>query len=380
MPLVLGIIMLIYSRERKVYGGFKHWILANFGLFLGYTLVSLRDFVPAFLSIVAGNSLIVYCIILIYEGIEEFYDRPAYSRFNYGVFVAYILLQTYFTLSNPDLNARLSLSSLAICILLFHAGSRLYHTPIPQLQRTSRAAGFVFLVTTLFPLVRGIASGLAATPVDFFPDALSSWFSVIFIISIIIWTFYFFFLNSARLELDLETARAELDLIARTDPLTNLYNRRHFDEYAELELQRVKRSGHTNSVLLLDIDGFKSINDDNGHEVGDALLSSLSILLRSELRPFDLIARYGGDEFVILLTNTNRDQAYSIAERIRKRIGLTPFIFNSRIYNITLSAGISTYDFRDTDLKIILKRSDDALYRAKEQGRNRVMVAEANSI
>jgi diguanylate cyclase (GGDEF)-like protein len=372
--------MLIYLRERKVYGGFKHWILANFGLCLGYTLVSLRDFIPTFFSIVVGNSLIIYCIILIYEGIEEFYDRPAYSPFNYGVLVAYILLQTYFTYFNPNINARVALSSLAVCVLLFHAGSRLFHVPIPHLQRTSQAAGSVFFVTTLFPLLRGIAAFLAVTSINFFSDALNSWFSVIFTISIIIWTFYFFFLNSARLELELETARAELDLIARTDPLTNLYNRRHFDEYAELELQRVKRSGHTNSVLLLDIDGFKSINDDNGHEVGDALLSSLSVVLRSELRPFDLIARYGGDEFIILLTDTNREQAYSIAERIRKRIGLTPFVFNSRIYNVTLSAGIATYDSRDTDLKIILKRSDDALYRAKEQGRNRVIMAEVNSI
>jgi PleD family two-component response regulator len=141
-----------------------------------------------------------------------------------------------------------------------------------------------------------LASFLTAAPIKFFSDALNSWISVIFIISIVTWTFYFFFLNSARLELDLESARAELDLIARTDPLTNLYNRRHFDECAEFELQRVKRSGHTNSLLLLDIDGFKSINDENGHEVGDALLSSMSVVLRSELRPFDLIARYGGDE------------------------------------------------------------------------------------
>lgn len=210
---------------------------------------------------------------------------------------------------------------------------------------------------------------------NFISDVLNSWFSVVFIISIVTWTFYFFFLNSARLELDLEAARAELDLISRTDPLTNLYNRRHFDEQAELELQRAKRSGFTNSILLLDIDGFKEINDVNGHDVGDAVLISLAAVLRSELRSFDLVARYGGDEFIIMLTDTNTDEAFSIAERIRKRVSLTPFVVGTRIFNITLSLGIATLGTLDADVRSLLKRGDDALYRAKEQGRNCVVTA-----
>lgn len=374
-PLVLAIIMLIYWKERKVYAGFGRWILAIFGLSVGYTLISLPSNYSAILSIVVGNSLIVYCMILIYEGIEKFYGRPSFYVFNYLLLVIHILLVFLFTSILPNVNARLAVSSAAVLILIILAGSRLFRAAIPGLRRTSRAAGYVFFITALFPFVRMIGSIEMNSRMNFISDVLNSWFSVVFIISIVTWTFYFFFLNSARLELDLEAARAELDLISRTDPLTNLYNRRHFDEQAELELQRAKRSGFTNSILLLDIDGFKEINDVNGHDVGDAVLISLAAVLRSELRSFDLVARYGGDEFIIMLTDTNTDEAFSIAERIRKRVSLTPFVVGTRIFNINLSLGIATLGTLDADVRSLLKRGDDALYRAKEQGRNCVVTA-----
>jgi diguanylate cyclase (GGDEF)-like protein len=374
-PLVLAIIMLIYWKERKVYGGFGHWILATFGLSVGYALISFPAVFSKFLSVVLGNVLIVYCMILIYEGIEKFYGRQPFYAFSYIILGIYAVLQSLFTYIDPNVNARVALSSAAIFILIILAGRRLFIVPIPELRRTSHAAGVVFFITALFPFVRAITSIEMNPRMNFITDVLNSWFSVVFIISIVTWVFYFFFLNSARLELDLEAARAELDLISRTDPLTNLYNRRHFDEQAELEIQRAKRSGFTNSILLLDIDGFKEINDVNGHDVGDAVLISLANVLRSELRSFDLVARYGGDEFIIMLTDTNTDEAFSIAERIRKRVSLTPFVVGTRIFNISLSLGIAALHALDTDLRSLLKRGDDALYRAKEQGRNCVVIA-----
>ena len=367
--------MLIYLRQRKVYGGFGHWILANFGLSVGYMFISLRDRIPGFLSIIVGNCLIAYCIILIYEGIERFYERPRFNAWNYLILGSYILIQSLFTYFDPDINARVTISSLVVCTLIVHTGTRLFRVPIGELKETSSSAGYVFFVTAIFPFTRAVSALLASQPIDFFSDAINSWFSVVFIVSIVTWTFYFFFLNSARLELELETARAKLDLIARTDPLTNLYNRRHFDEHAELELQRAKRSGHSISFLLLDVDGFKSINDNNGHEVGDAVLLSLSEILRSELRPFDMVARYGGDEFIIMLMDTTRDQAYSVAERICNRVGQTPVLLESRTLNFTLSGGLTTVQPGDHDLRLLLKRGDIALYNAKQRGRNCVIVA-----
>lgn len=374
-PFALGVIMLIYLRERKVYGGFRHWILANFGLSLGYLFTSLRGVTPPFFSMLLGNGLIIYSIVLIYEGIEQFYDRPAFNRLNYVVLGVYTILLYYFIYWNSNVHARVVLSSLAICLLVIHAGSRFFHCPIPELARTSRAAGYVFFLTGIFPWILAITSLFVSGPIAQISQVLFSWFSVFFIVSIVVWTFYFFFITSARLELDLETTRAKVELISRTDSLTNLYNRRHFDEQAEIEFQRSKRSGRPHSILLLDIDGFKSINDVYGHAVGDTVLKSFANVLRSELRPFDLIARYGGDEFIILLTETSKDLAYAIAERLRKRLSLTPFVVHSQIFAVTLSAGIATIQPDDDDLLTVIRRGDKALYRAKEKGRNCVIIA-----
>lgn len=374
-PLILGVIMLIYLRERKVYGGFGRWVLANFGLSLGYTFISLRDFIPSFVSIVLGNVLVVYCVILIYEGIEFFYERPAFNLINYLIFGLYVFLQIYFTYTVPDINIRVVVSSLVLFILNIRAGGRFLQASIPELRGTSRSVGVVFIVTALFPLFRAVSALFQSQPIIFFSDTVNSWFSVVFIFSIVTWTFFFFFLNSARVELELETARAHLDRIARTDPLTRLYNRRHFDEHAELEFQRAKRYGYGISFLILDVDHFKLINDGSGHGTGDAILLSLSERVQMAIRPFDLVARLGGDEFIVMLMDTNEEQAYSIAERIRDFVAQSPLLYESHAYHVTLSVGMTTVLPGDTNLKLILKRTDDALYLAKQQGRNCVRVA-----
>ena len=374
-PLILGVMMLVYLRERKVYGGFGRWVLANFGLGLAYTFLTLRDFIPGFVSVVLGNVILAYCVILIYEGIELFYARPAFSLTNYLILGVYSCLQIYFTYVVPDINMRVIFSSLVLFILNFRAGKRLLQGSIPELRGTSRAAGVVFIVTALFPLYRSGSALLEPEPILFFSDNINSWFSIVFIASIVSWTFFFFFLNSARLELELETARARLDLIARTDPLTRLYNRRHFDEHAELEFQRARRFGYTISFLMLDVDHFKTINDSHGHGSGDAVLLSLSEVIRLAIRPFDLVARLGGDEFIVMLMDTSPEQAYSIAERIRSLVAQTALGHNVEPYHVTLSVGMTTVQPGDGDLKRILKRTDEALYLAKQQGRNCVRVA-----
>jgi diguanylate cyclase (GGDEF)-like protein len=190
-----------------------------------------------------------------------------------------------------------------------------------------------------------------------------------------LWTFYFFFLNSARLELELETARAELDLVSRTDPLTKLYNRRHFDEHARLEFQRAMRYGNPLAFIVLDLDNLKIINDNYGHAVGDSVLSTLSENLRSQIRPFDLLVRLGGDEFIVMLVDTKQEQAYSTANRICEWVSQTPVLYDSYSIQISVSIGVTMVRPEDNDLDRILERTDSALYRAKKQGRNCVVIA-----
>lgn len=374
-PFILGCIMLVYQRERKVYRGFHRWLLANFGMGLGFGLASLRGFIPDFSSIVLGNVLIVYCLILVYEGIELFFDRSPFSRFNYFILGMYSVLQIGFTYLWPNVNARIAWISLALCILILGSAKRLLAGTTPRLRKTCRSAAYAMIFTAIFPFLRGLHALFLPRPMSILSDALSSWFSPIIIISMIIWSFYFFFLNSARLELELDTARAELDLLARTDPLTNLYNRRHFNEHARLEFQRALRYGYSLSLLVLDLDNLKTINDSYGHAAGDLVLASLSESIQMHIRPFDLVARMGGDEFSILFAQTNQEYAYSIARRICDFISETPVVYGPHSLQISVSVGVSTVWPADVDLSETLERTDRALYRAKQQGRNCVVIA-----
>lgn len=373
-PVILGTIMLVYLRKRKSYGGFEKWVRANFGLGIGYLFVALRGFIPDFLSIILGNILVVYSAILVYEGVQRFYGRPTFSWLNYSFLGVYIPLQSYFTYLVPNINARVALSSLVMAVLVLHSGMKLFQYSIPELKETSQSAGYLFIFTALFPFIRGIFALLQPEPIDFFHDVLNSWFSVVFIVSIVAWTFFFFFLNSARLELDLETARVELDLLARTDPLTNLYNRRHFDEHAEIEFEHAKRHERSLSFLFVDIDNFKLINDTYGHIAGDKVLLSISATIQSLVRAYDLVARYGGDEFIIMLMDAGKKETCAIAERMRKAVEKIPVEIDSGSLHVCLSTGVATLDPGDMDLGMVLKRGDDALYQAKQQGRNRVVM------
>jgi diguanylate cyclase (GGDEF)-like protein len=331
--------------------------------------------IPDLFSIILGNVIAVYAEILIYEGVQRFYDRPVFSRLNYLILAGYILLHSYFTYFDQNINARTALVSLVSAILIIRAGLSLVNCPLPLLKQTSQNSGSIFFLTATLPIVRMIYALRLTHPIDLFNDRLAAWFSLIGLISILLWTFYFFLLNSARLEMDLETARADLEEIASTDPLTGLYNRRHFFEHAEIEFQRAKRRECNISFLLLDADDFKLINDNYGHDAGDAVITALSTIFTQQVRAFDLVARFGGDEFVIMLVDAGEDQAYTIAERIRTVAEITPIPFGTRTLNIQLSVGISSFAIKDQDLSVILKRADNALYHAKKQGRNCVRVA-----
>ena len=374
MPFVLGIIMSIYWRERRTYEGFGRWVLANFVFGIGYIQISLRGILPDFFSIVLGNAATIYAEILIYEGIRLFYGRPAFSKWNSFVFVLYLVLHTYFTYLNPNINIRIAIISLTLFILIWRSGLSLINSPLLELRRTTRTAGIVFLLTALLPLARSFHALLQNQPIDLFAYPMSSWFALFGLVSILIWTFYFFLINSARLEMDLEAARVELTQLAMTDPLTGLYNRRHFFERAEIEFQRATRQEHSISFLLMDVDGFKNINDNYGHDAGDEVMLYLSSILPAEIRVFDLVARFGGDEFIIMLVHVHQEQAYEIAERIRERVSQSPMTFESRTFNVQLSVGVASFDPKDDNLKTILKRADTALYLAKQHGRNRVRV------
>ncbi|MCK9473082.1 diguanylate cyclase [Sulfurimonas sp.] len=166
----------------------------------------------------------------------------------------------------------------------------------------------------------------------------------------------------------------ELKLLASTDPMTKLYNRRYFTEISEKVLDISKREKKHLSILMIDIDRFKNVNDTYGHQFGDEVLINLSRLLLDTQRKSDIVCRYGGEEFVILLPNTALEDATNLAEKLRKLVeSLTLISPLNEDFNFTVSIGVAQiYVEKEADLELAIKRADDALYVAKNSGRNRV--------
>lgn len=172
--------------------------------------------------------------------------------------------------------------------------------------------------------------------------------------------------------------QSTLETLAITDALTNISNRAHLLSCAEKEFTRFTRSIGTNTAssvlgcMMIDIDHFKVINDTRGHLAGDQILRDVAQRLCLGIRPYDIIGRYGGEEFAVLLPNSSLDQCLAVAERIRASVCDEPFRYNGDEIAISVSLGVSCSSENDRSLSDLLLRADEAMYKAKHNGRNRV--------
>ncbi len=186
--------------------------------------------------------------------------------------------------------------------------------------------------------------------------------------------------NLARLTVELEkrvAARtAELERLAMIDALTGIANRRHFGMRAAVEVEEARRSGAALGAVMMDIDHFKRINDCYGHATGDAVLQQIADIVTLQLRPHDLFARVGGEEFAVLLPGSDSENSLAVAERIREAVAAAPIEVGGVRMPATLSLGVSALADEDEDIGPVMSRADQALYGAKAAGRNRALVGD----
>jgi two-component system, cell cycle response regulator len=162
--------------------------------------------------------------------------------------------------------------------------------------------------------------------------------------------------------------------LAVTDELTGLYNRRYFERHLSLMLDKAREQDRDMAVMLIDMDFFKAVNDTYGHDIGDAVLREFALRLRRNIRGVDLACRFGGEEFVVLMPDTDFQQAQGVAERVRQAVAERLFeVGASRGLTVTVSIGVALNDGAADTPETLLKRTDIALYRAKREGRNRVI-------
>ena len=163
--------------------------------------------------------------------------------------------------------------------------------------------------------------------------------------------------------------------MAITDALTGLFNRRYMESHLGTLVEQAAARGKPIAVLVVDIDYFKVVNDMHGHDAGDDVLREFALRIRKSIRNIDLACRYGGEEFVIVMPETDVAVATMVAERLRRRIAADPFAIQqgTRTIPVTISIGVAAMRGKGDSAAAILKRADQALYKAKRDGRNRVV-------
>lgn len=175
---------------------------------------------------------------------------------------------------------------------------------------------------------------------------------------------------------DTRLAMAKIKRLSETDELTGILNRRAFAAFSAHTVNLSQRYGRIFSIIMMDSDSLKAVNDAHGHEAGDELIKFMVRHAQSELRKPDLLARYGGDEFVLLLPDTHAEGARLTAERIRERIANTPLRISGKPITTTASLGVASFPDHGKDYQRVLEAADNALYQSKSQGKNRVSVAQ----
>ena len=184
-------------------------------------------------------------------------------------------------------------------------------------------------------------------------------------------------LHSAKKELENEltkkqTLEKHLKHLASTDPLTELLNRRAFFEISDAKMLIASDNKSELSCLVIDIDHFKTVNDTYGHDTGDRVITTLSKMFIDNTRDTDIVGRIGGEEFAVLMPNTDRELALEIADRLRENVSKHKIVLTNKAINITISIGLSSIHHQDESIHTIIKRADTALYKAKKNGRNQV--------
>lgn len=355
---------LIISRSRAAFPGLRWMIPADLSALIGVLLMLLRGMVPDFFSVMVANEFLLGSFVLIGEAIMSILGRERrYRIWGIGLLLAMPLPLLFLSEISNDFSLRVLVRAVFFLLESFALTIYLFRHQNPILRSPVRVASWAFMLFSLAQSARIIVACFLPSGDDIFHmDTAQAAFSIV--ISIVSLCCFI-----SVLWLAFWSQRLDLQKMAYTDVLTGVMNRRAFDQTIDFELKRSSRRKESLSLLLLDIDSFKPVNDIYGHLVGDEVLRQIGSCLNENVRPGDTVSRYGGEEFAILLRDVTLHQAELMAERLR---GLVEDIHGlPHGIRITVSIGIATLEQGDS-VESFLKRSDDALYLAKRSGRNRV--------
>ena len=342
-------------RDLKQYRGVGAALLANLCVAVGLLIRLFGDGLPVLLTTILANSLLVVGHGLFYIALSQFTGFPYSRALVVGVIAAVLAFLSYFTYWQDDLRMRmiiLSFGSLAMTLILIH---QLWQTQKTSLRFSANLMLVSFLVHGAFLITRTL-NLLLTPPQDTFnvTPIQSATYLLSFAVSFF-WSTGFVLMVSHRL-------RNDLMEIATIDVLTRIPNRRATQGFLEKELSRAQRNQGEFSILLIDIDDFKQVNDRWGHAVGDEVLARTAAIFQSMIRKEDWVGRWGGEEFLMVLPGIC--DAEVLAERLRCEIADSQYTHGEISFGITVSIGIACANPAEP-IDQILREADQALYQAK---------------
>lgn len=388
---VFFLALLVFSLATRRYRGLWWWTLGNGCYMVSYFIFATRQYSPPwYWGLVIANTTSLMGVIAWAFGVRRFLGLGLPLIPALASLLAIAGLMHYYSAWVYDTSLRVFFISLSYAPWCLDTSHVLWREREIASLASRRVLALIALLLTVFTLFRALAT-LFTPPVEtlFQPSWLVSLAMAAFMMGVMLFNICFLALLTVRHEQDLQANILELnqeialrlaleERLAREatlDPLTGLANRRKLEELAAKSLAVARRHDRPFALLILDIDRFKQINDQQGHQAGDAALVALAGLCQRQLREEDTLARFGGDEFLALLPHTGLDQALETAERLRGAVEAHGRESGGPYPRLTISLGVSVFQVGEAGLESLLLRADAALYQAKASGRNRVCQA-----
>lgn len=348
--------------------GTRHWAVGAWLVFLGFGLVFLQGRIPALLSIPIATATLQGACVAFYWAILLFRGRRLRVAFGVSSVLAAFALSAYFWAVVDRPASRIVAASMtAIPFCAAAAYEVLRRDPSgrrPPRIYTVTSGGLIFVGLALAARVGHSLFSASPTATSFSGNWVQYLVFTSYIVLVLL-SFGFLLMCNDRLN-------EELVRLATLDPLTEAFNRRTIEDLLRKEDSRSRRSGTPLSVVMVDVDHFKRVNDEHGHAAGDAALVHVVGVMERELRTEDLVGRFGGEEFLVVLPSATEEEAAAAAERLRDRIAREPLRTDEAVLALTVSAGVATLEPAKETCERLLRRADAALYEAKRGGRNRV--------
>lgn len=367
--------LILLSALANRYKGINYWLLGNILAALGYFLIVFRGVVSDFFSIIIANILIIAGYSFALQGISCFTEQNFPSYWILALNSVFLVIHFHFTYTLDSLCFRIINVSWIAFIISGFSAYQLLNNKDQRLLISSRFTAIIFLLQSSLTLARIIVTLSDKLSNSLFALNLDGFQVFYFIASFInsfLMTVGFITMVCQRLYQDLNT-------LAECDFLTNILNRRAIEHQINREIAYCQRENRKITLILMDIDRFKSINDNYGHNSGDLVLKNFTQTLTLIIRQEDLLGRWGGEEFLIVSRVDTVEDAVILAERLRNAIQNEKLIVHHTIIKYTVSLGVAVYGIHGQTKQELIIAADRALYSAKNSGRNQVAIAQSDN-